>query len=186
MKTKSSELIFGGISSDAVKAKTGKDWAGWLRTLDKDKAHQLTHTQIAQLLHDKHEVPGWWCQMVAVGYEQARGLRVKNQKCDGDFSVDVSKVIGVPLATLYRAVADARQRVKWLKAKLTVRLANENKNLRANLGDKTANLSMMFYAKGENKSQIVITESKLDGAEHVEQRRAFWKGAVAKLVERLE
>ena len=65
-----------GMSDAAVKAKTGKDWAGWFGALDKAGAANLNHPQIARLLHEKHGVAGWWSQMVTVEYELARGLRV--------------------------------------------------------------------------------------------------------------
>src|SRR5688572_13398015 len=62
------------MSDTAVKAKTGKDWAGWFGALDKAGAAKLKHSQIAELLHETHDIPGWWCQMVTVEYELARGL----------------------------------------------------------------------------------------------------------------
>ena len=48
---------FGGISSDAVKAKTGKTWKEWLKILDAENAKQMPHKEIAQLLYDKYNVP---------------------------------------------------------------------------------------------------------------------------------
>src|ERR671913_458996 len=95
-----------GMSDAAVKAKTGKDWAGWFGALDRAGAAELRHPQIAQLLHEKHGIPGWWCQMVTVEYELARGLRVRHQTATG-FSASVSKTIATSLSTLYAATANA-------------------------------------------------------------------------------
>ena len=172
---------FGGIGSEAVEAKTGKSWQQWFATLDKQKAAGLSHKQIAELVHNKYKMTGWWSQMITVGYEQARGLRVKNQSSLGEFRVDVSKVIEASLENLYKAVADDAERKEWVKGKLEIRLANKNKNLRANYNGKSANLIFAFSKKGESKSQIVVTESKLANKQEVEKQRVYWKTALTKL-----
>src|SRR5215469_1117257 len=64
-------------SDEAVKAKTGKVWAEWFKILDKAGAKKMPHKEIALYLYEKQKLPAWWCQMVAVGYEQERGLRQK-------------------------------------------------------------------------------------------------------------
>ncbi len=172
---------FGGISTEAVEAKTGKSWQQWFATLDKQKASGLSHAQIAKLVKDKYKMTGWWSQMITVGYEQARGLRVKNQSSLGEFRVDVSKVIDTSLEKLYAAVAEEAARKDWLKSKLEIRLANKNKNLRANFKGKSANLLFAFSKKGETKCQIVVTESKLVDKQEVEKQRVYWKTALTKL-----
>jgi hypothetical protein len=55
------EQAFRPSASDAaVKAATGKDWAGWFDVLDKARAANLSHKDIAKRLHGMHKVPGWW------------------------------------------------------------------------------------------------------------------------------
>ena len=80
---------YGGISSAAVKKATGKTWREWLALLDKAQADKLPHKDIARWLQEKHRLADWWGQMVTVGYEQARGLRLKHQKPDG-FEISVA------------------------------------------------------------------------------------------------
>ncbi len=172
---------FGGIGNEAVEAKTGKNWQQWFGILDKQKAGGLSHKQIAELVHEKYKMTAWWSQMITVGYEQARGLRVKNQNSLGEFRVDVSKVVETSLEKLYKAVAEEAERKDWLKSKLEVRLANKNKNLRANFKGKSANLLFAFSKKGETKCQIVVTESKLADKQEVEKQRVYWKSALTKL-----
>jgi hypothetical protein len=65
------------VSDEAVKAKTGHDWTEWLEILDAAGGKGKTHKEIVAVLVNEHAVPDWWCQMVTVGYEQARGLREK-------------------------------------------------------------------------------------------------------------
>src|SRR5262245_49559229 len=108
------------ISDTGVTKATGRTYAQWFALLDARGCKKLDHTTIAKLVFDEFETSGWWSQMITVEYERARGLRVVNQKCSGDFSVSKSKTIPVPLARLYRAVADAKTRARWLADAITV------------------------------------------------------------------
>ena len=45
-----------GMSDDAVKSKTGKDWAGWFAVLDKAGAKKMAHRDIAELLSDEKAI----------------------------------------------------------------------------------------------------------------------------------
>src|SRR5262249_32186840 len=67
------------MADAAVKAKTGKDWAGWFGLLDRAGAKKLEHKQIAQVLRKDHGVPSWWSQMVTVEYERSRGMRERHE-----------------------------------------------------------------------------------------------------------
>jgi len=44
-------------------------------------------------IREKYKTPGWWTQMVAVGYERIRGLRAHGQKRSGEWSLTKSKTI---------------------------------------------------------------------------------------------
>jgi len=101
------------VSDQSVKAKTGKDWAGWFRVLDRANAAKLPHKEIAKLLASKHDIPGWWSQMITVEYEIARGLRALYQHSDG-FSFTLSKTLPVSLEILYAASAESGRRKNWL------------------------------------------------------------------------
>jgi|GEM_PF-4858550 len=50
--------------------------------------------------------------MVAVGYEQARGLRQKNQSAQG-FQVTSSKTVAVPVARLYTELFSLLTFFRW-------------------------------------------------------------------------
>ena len=66
-----------GMSDEAVDRGTGRDWNAWLRFLDDLGARELDHKGIVALLAGPGSLSnGWWQQSVAIGYEQARGLRV--------------------------------------------------------------------------------------------------------------
>lgn len=181
------ELKYGGISGDAVRAKTGKDWAEWLDVLDKEDASALPHKEIADLLYTKYGVPAWWCQMVTVGYEQARGLRAVHQKSDG-FSASASKTIHAPISALSNAVTDETLRAKWMgKKTYTITKATPNKSVRMTWGKGGATrVSFGLYPKGKTKSQIAIQHEKLGSADEVAQMKTYWGKALDKLASLVE
>jgi hypothetical protein len=168
------------MSDSTVTAKTGKNWKAWFTILDKDGAAKLTHKQIAQLLSEKHRVPDWWCQMVAVEYERARGLRSVHQRPDG-FSVSVTKVIPAGVPALFAAVADPARRKPWFpKGRLEVTSQTKDKSVRGrwNTGQR---IDFAFYPKGPGKAQIAIQITKLPDLDAMESQRAAWKAAIARL-----
>ena len=181
------EEKFGGIGSSAVKAKTGKDWKQWFAILDKAGAKKWKHSEIAAYLHDECDCPPWWSQMVTVGYEQARGLRVKHQMADG-FSMSVSKTITAPLAKLFAAWKDAKARSPWFRdaAKIEIRKSTANKRLLLTGATGSTAIDINFYDKGPGKSQLVVQERKLKDAKHVEKTKKYWDGALEKLKAHLE
>jgi hypothetical protein len=136
------------MSDATVKAKTRKDWAGWFATLDKAGAKRLEHKAIVAILSEQHRVPGWWCQMVTVEYERARGLRARHETTTG-FSVSISKTVATSLATLYEATANAAKRRAWFpRGAFEPSSQTRNKYLRG-AWSKTARLEVSFYAKGQ-------------------------------------
>src|SRR5438132_339601 len=109
---KKAQAYVPSMSDAAVKAKTGKDWPGWFSALDKAGAAKLNHRSITDILSTKYGIPGWWCQMVTVEYERARGLRVRHETTSG-FSVAVSKTFATSVSGLYEATANSAKREKW-------------------------------------------------------------------------
>lgn len=168
------------MSDAAVAAKTGKDWAGWFAALDRAGAAKLAHREIASLLYDKHGVPGWWCQMVTVEYERARGLRARHQTASG-FQVGVTKTIAASVLALYRATASAAARRKWFPpGKFAPSSQTKDKYLRG-AWNGSARLEFGFYAKGAGKAQIALGVTKLAKKADVEAQRAAWKKAFDRL-----
>lgn len=163
-----------GISGEAVKKRTGKNWNQWFTILDKACAGKMNHTLIAAYLYKEQKLPGWWAQMVTVGYEQARGLREKHQRPEG-YSISVSRVIGTPISTLYKSWADTRQRDRWLKVKgIEIRKATANKSMRISWSDKKTSLEVNYYDKGKSRAQLVVQHNQLKDAKAAEQMKGYW------------
>jgi hypothetical protein len=164
------------MSDAAIHAKTGRDWAEWFAALDKAGAARLDHAAIAELAAVKLGAGPWYGQMVAVSYERARGIRAVNQKCDGEFSVSVTKVMAVPLPRLF-AVAT---RGGWLPKGNFVETSRTKDKYWRGKWNGAGRLAIGFIAKGP-KAQIAIDSGKLSGADVIEKERAAWKKALAKL-----
>lgn len=162
-------------------AKTGKTWEQWFAALDKAGAAKLEHKAIVAILNGKMLVGPWWGQMIAVSYERARGLRAVNQKCDGEFSVSVTKVLPIGLSELFVAATDTALRRKWFPAgEFEETSKTKNKYWRGKW-KKDGRLEVGFYAKGAGKAQIALQSNKLSGPAAVEAERAAWKKALEKL-----
>lgn len=171
---------YGGISSAAVKKATGKTWPQWLALLDRAGARKLTHREIVQWLDRHQRLADWWRQMVAVGYEQARGLRVKHQKTDG-FEISVSKTMAAPVDRAFAAWKNPDLRERWLpRTPLTIRKATPHKSIRILWSDDTC-VSVNFWPKGPLKCQVVPQHGKLTTPEAAEKMKAFWAGKLEAL-----
>ena len=163
-----------GISSDAVKKATGRTWQEWCNRLDKDGCQTMTHKEIVAVLGEKHGVGPWWQQMVTVGYEQARGLRVKHETTAG-FSVSRSKTLPAPIAEAFAAWGDERKRAKWLKdPNFTIRKATLDRSLRITWIDGQTSVEVMFYVKSKDKCQVTVQHSKLKNNKEAAKLKAYW------------
>ena len=171
------------MTDAAIKAKTGKDWAGWFAALDRAGAARLDHKAIATLARDDMGAGAWYGQMIAVSYERARGIRAMNQKCDGEFSVSVTRVMAAPLSKLY-AAATARPQSWFPKGVFEESSRTKDKYWRGKW--KAGRLEIGFYAKGSDKAQIALQSNKLPNQAAVEKERALWKKAVDKLQSMIE
>ena len=180
-KTKSGSAKVAGISSAAVRDKTGKGWDEWIRILDEAGAKKMKHKDIAAWLNNNHIESGWWCQMVTVGYEQARGLRQKHEKPTG-FDAGRSKTLPVPVSRLYGAWKDPRVRRGWLgESGLKIRTAAANKSMRLTWSDGETIVAVHFYSKGRGKSQVTVQHTKLKNKTACEKMKRYWGEALDRL-----
>ncbi|HWZ54071.1 MAG TPA: hypothetical protein VNV84_04910 [Candidatus Acidoferrales bacterium] len=169
-------------SSDAaVKAKTGKVWAEWFKILDTAGAKKWAHKEIAGYLFEKRKLPGWWAQMVAVGYEHERGMRDKFQNCNGDFAANSSRTLVAPAGKVYEAWTDEKIRRRWLQgANLEITKATKGKSIRAKC-DGDTRLSVYFYPSGGKKTRVAVDHMKLGTSKDVLKMKSFWFEALNRL-----
>jgi len=171
-----------GMSDAAIREKTGKTWAQWVRALDAIGAATMLHRDIAEHVHTAFDVPGWWTQAVTVGYERIRGLREIGQRRGGAYEASKSKTLPVSATVAFNAFTNARTRKQWLPGvKLTVRKATSPKSVRITWPDKT-NVEVWITAKG-NKCSVAVQHTKLVSKEDANARKAFWAERLSELAE---
>ena len=173
------------MSDEAVESKTGKTWSRWFKHLDAAGATKMSHQEIVAHLVDKHGIRPWWQQMIAVTYEQARGLRDKHQK-PGGYEISVSRTVAAPVSKAFKAWTDEKIRNQWLPSNLTIRKASTNKSLRVTWEDGKTSLSVSFLPRDAGKSQVVAQHSKLPDAKAATKMKKFWAEALDRLKEVLE
>ncbi|HTA93203.1 MAG TPA: hypothetical protein VK745_26675 [Polyangiaceae bacterium] len=163
-----------GVSSDAVARRTGKSWAQWFALLDAAGAADLDHKGIVAVLAQRHGVGPWWQQMVTVAYEQARGKREKQETDDG-YQVDVSKILELPLAKLFRFWVEPSERNKWLADdRFSIHKATASKSIRARWGRGVSRIDVDFSDKGAGKSQVTVQHNRIESSDAAEQMKAYW------------
>ena len=171
------------VGDEALKKRTGKTWAQWFAVLDKAGAKKMTHKEIVAWLGDHSEMGGWWQQMVAVGYEQARGLRQKHEKPSG-FDISKSRTLEVPVERAYDAFAEARLRSRWLREKVGVRTSHRDKSIRFTWSDGTL-VEARFYPKGADRTQVTVQHMKLADAKAAERMKGWWAESLGALASML-
>jgi hypothetical protein len=189
----------GGVSDAKSIEKTGHGLNHWFDVLDRFGGVAKGHTASARHLFEAHKVDGWYSQGITVAYERARGVRAVNQRCDGEYEVSASKVVGAKTAAVIKALTDAKLRKRWMngvdaelaKALSTALDAPGSKGVvvrpdglgryRYKWGDTTVQLYLQ--PKPGDKVSLVATNSKLSNSTMVEERRTQWRAALNALAQ---
>jgi uncharacterized protein YndB with AHSA1/START domain len=175
-----------GVGSDAVARATGKAWDQWLAILDKAGAARMPHKAIASLLAEKYAVPPWWSQMIAVGYEQARGMREAYQRGDG-YSASVSRTVAAGIERLYGAWSDPALRSLWLgAAPVVVTRSRDGQSMNMAWTAGGSRVEVNFTPQGARKSKVSVQHAKLADRDAVQEKKGFWSGALGRLKQLLE
>lgn len=165
------------ITDKLVIEKTGKPMETWFKMMDKKGAKKMKHIDIFNLVSSMGGLKplGEWNQnLFTTTYEWNRGMKERGEK-EGGFEIGVSKTINVSVSTLYNSWVDDKARNKWLpKEKITIRKATENKSARITWSDNKTSLSVDFYPKGENKSQLVVQHQKITDGKMAAKMKAYW------------
>lgn len=169
------------IADNKLADATGKTWDEWFVLLDSWGAKDRKHPDIVRHLIDDLSVPGWWAQTITVGYERARGMRLKHQQPDG-FAVSASKTVAVPVEVLFDAFVKAPRRNEWLTdGAMTIRTSIEHRTARFNWEDGSTRVVVGFIDKGPAKSTVAISHEKLPDAYEAERAKALWKDRLTRL-----
>jgi hypothetical protein len=172
-----------GMSDEAIRRGTGKDWDEWIALLDAWGGTTHCHPEIARHISETYDVNGWWAQGITVGYERARGMRAVHERPDG-FSMNASKTFPVPVERLFAAFVEPDERERWLEAvALRNRTSQPSKSARFDVLPEETRLAITFIAKGPEKSVAQLQQERLADAEDVARWKVLWKEQLALLGE---
>ncbi|HYN06570.1 MAG TPA: hypothetical protein VES67_04195 [Vicinamibacterales bacterium] len=191
----------GSVSDEKFREKTGHGLDHWFEVLDRFGGVEKGHTAAARHLYDTHGVDGWYAQGITVAYERARGVRVVNQRRDGQSEVSVSKVLPVTTTgDVVKAIADPRRRRRWtgtvdpeLAAAVSAAFGSASKGFvvkpnneaRCRFPWGATTVQLYVLPKPGGKSSIVAVNAKLGRAALVEERRGLWRTALGALADSL-
>ena len=198
-----SERKLGGVSSEAVSAATGRSWEDWITFLDGLGASAMTHKDIVALVAGPGRLSsGWWQQSVAVGYEQARGLRVVGQTSTADFQIGVQKTIHVPLDTAWALLTQSPGRDVWLGQSGDIEFRKGEKyttaegstgEIRSCVTGERVRLTwshpglarqstlQIYLAPSGDRTSIRLHQERLSSLEERELMRDHWRNVLAEL-----
>ena len=169
----------GRVSDEAVMKATGKDWGSWFALLNKARAKNMGHTEIAHFLSTKYIKNGWWAQMVTVEYERLLGKRKVNENSDG-FLVAVHKTVSMPIEKLEKLWQKMLMSPIVQKRKLMDLQSKTKRNMIRYKAD-VGGVVVSFDERGRDKSRIMVESIKLPSKSAVEQNRVFWKKVLSTL-----
>lgn len=173
-------------SDTALERSTGKTWDEWFSILDAWGAREKGHAEIARFVNREHGVAGWWAQSVTVGYEQARGMRLKYERPDG-FAVSASRTVAVPVDRLFDAFVDDAERKRWLRdGTMSLRTSQPGRSARFDWEDGSTRVNIGFTVKDPTKSVVAVQHERLADADEAETTKAKWKERLAQLKSVLE
>lgn len=183
-RTRAVKTKAGDISAAAVHKATGKTWPEWLALLDAAGARKMSHKEIVAILAENGVGP-WWQQMVTVGYERQRGLRVKHETAKG-FQIGRGKTLAVSAARVYAAFADRHLRARWLAdPDFEIRKATLNTRLLITWVDGKSSVEVNVLSKGKEKTQVTVQHNKLTSARAAERMKKYWAAQLERLAETL-
>ncbi len=192
------------ISNEAVLKATGKDWDAWITLIDKAGAEEMSHKEIAALLTDEGHIESfWWAQTVTVGYEYAKGRRVKGQTADAGFQLGVQKSLPIEAERLWQLLTSPEGLAIWLGNGLQgleievgvnyetaegttgeIRSVYPAEKLRLTWQpadwDNASTLQLYLLAKGD-KTALRFHHEKLTGLEQREAMKRHWQQVLAEL-----
>jgi hypothetical protein len=160
------------MSDSVMTVKTGRSWAKWDHVLDRERAWEKRHREIA-LFVSSLGTPDWWTQTVTVGYERIKGLRDKRQRRGGAYEASKNRTSNTPIEKLFDAFANDRTRRRWLGTSFTVRSLAPLKRMRVTCDDNTGRSNRPFD-EGPGESAVAVQHQKLRESAAVDGTKKAW------------
>ena len=171
------------ITDKLVKSLTNKTMEEWFSVLDHKGAQKLKHPDIFKVVEsiaDLQPLGEWNQNLLVTSYEWSRGIKERGQKKNG-FEVSISKTIEVPVNKLFAAWINTAKRLAWLKDDIIIRKSTKDKSARITWVPDNTSLSVDFYPKSGNKSQVVVQHQKILSSKKAIDMKEFWSEALDRL-----
>ena len=175
------QIRVGTVTDDAVKASTGKPWDEWCKILDRAGARMMEHPEIALVLQKQFGLTRWWSQMVAVGYENERGMRQDGRADSGGkrYNITISKVVIAPCVAVWAAWQDPGTLARWLPdAKFEISKTVPLKTLHLVWPDETRVAVRLYERRG--KTRVVVSHAKVPEGD-ADRVKFYWSDALDRL-----
>jgi len=175
------QIRVGTITDEAVRAKTGKTWDEWCKLLDKAGARMMEHREITLLLQEQIGLSRWWSQMVAVGYENERGIRQdeRGEPPGKRHEVTLTKIVAVPRVAVWAAWQDPDTLARWLPdAKFEVSKTVPHKILHLDWHDESRVAVRLYERRG--KTTVVVSHGRLAESDAARLQK-YWSEALDRL-----
>jgi hypothetical protein len=175
------QIRVGTLTDAAVRTKTGKTWDEWCKILDKAGARMMDHAEIALLLKKQLGLSRWWAQMVAVGYENERGLRHDQQGAPPGkrYEVALSKIVAAPRAAVWAAWQDPGTLAQWLPdAQFEVAKTVPQKILHLAWPDETRVAVRLYERRGKTRVEVSHGNVMEGDAQRLQD---YWSAALERL-----
>jgi hypothetical protein len=180
----------GQNQSQGVEGSTGRTREEWYALLDAWDGTQRTHSQLARWMVREHEVKGFWAQTIAVGYEQARGMRAPGAPAPATAVVTVDRTIDVPAEDVFHAFVDEWIRTDWLpEVSFRVRTATSPVSVRAQWRDQRGTagaVTVELHALAPERTRATVTHDGLADAAETAAMKVFWQEHLSILKDLLE
>jgi hypothetical protein len=175
------QIRLGYLSTESVKARTGKTWEEWCTFLDKAGCRMMDHREIATVLHKQGGLSDWWSSMVAGGYAKERGIQASpgNVLPGPRYRVTLNKMVPVPLDAVWAAWHDPATRAGWLPdAEFQISDAVPSKIMHLDWPDETR--TVVRFSERLGRTNIAICHSNLP-AEDSARLHKYWDAALDRL-----
>ena len=193
--------------SDAdVKRETGKSWDAWFMQVDDMGGAELGRKGVTEALVRDFKLAPWWAQTIAVDWETARKVHLKDGRPKGYF-ICVTKTIAAPAERVFDAFGDAKILSAWLGSGASASFkeggefatgdgnkgkyvkVTRPKRLRFTWDEGDASLvsqcELALTPKGD-KTAFLLNHDRIPTREMADGLRAAWAGAVDRLKKLLE
>ena len=164
-------------SDDTIRERTGRGWEQWFDLLDDWGALEMSHRDIARRVAAELGVDplAWNAQAVTKSYERTRQGKLAGEHDDG-FTVNVSRTMAAPSATVFDAFTDETSRAAWLpEAPLRARTATAPKAAHFDWADDGSRVHVYFDEKGYDKTTVTVRHARLAAADVADATKVAWR-----------